>query len=152
MDLSTKLKLQSLSQQFWFVEADLLQAVFLQCGCNAGRTIKALTEIDPTMTWQSGKQTNAEGADTTGGAGAAAAAKQGNAPAATPKDPAVATARRRRRTEARKERRKQEQFTVVSRKKRNAGARYGVRTTDGDELRQRALDHASLRCVPRRHT
>ena len=144
VDLSTKLKLQSLRQQFWFVEAELLQAVFQQCGCNAGRTIRALTEIDPTMTWQSGKANDAQQSSAVDN-NVNATAKQAGAQAAQ-KEPGRPAAQRQKRAEGRRERRKQEKFTLVTRKRRNTGNKVGTRASDGQDLRQQALDHASLRC------
>jgi hypothetical protein len=144
VDLSTKLKLLSLRQQFWFVEAELLQAVFQQCGCNAGRTIRALTEIDPTMTWQSGKANDAQQSSAVDN-NVNATAKQAGAQAAQ-KEPGRSAAQRQKRAEGRRERRKQEKFTLVTRKRRNTGNKAGSRASDGQDLRQQALDHASLRC------
>ncbi|ELR22214.1 CUE domain containing protein [Acanthamoeba castellanii str. Neff] len=143
VDLSTKLKLLSLRQQFWFVEAELLQAVFQQCGCNAGRTIRALTEIDPTMTWQSGKANDAQQSSAVDN-NVNATAKQAGAQAAQ-KEPGRPAAQRQKRAEGRRERRKQEKFTLVTRKRCNTGNKAGSRASDGQDLRQQALDHASLR-------
>lgn len=146
LDMSTKLKLQSLAQQFWSVDPELLRSVFLHCDCNTGRTIQALTEIDPTVAWKLRSTVAQPQGPSKGEVEPLKDARKAHdtqpiPPAENNTQPSVAE----RRAKERRERRRQEKFTVVSRKKRHTRGEHARIYDENVDLRQAALDHAAIR-------